>query len=76
MGILVLFLILVGATTVFFPLKDPFFWVETYLYMLWAFLVAQSVKNLPAAPESRAQSLGQEDLLEEGKATHSVFFPG
>ena len=29
------------------------------------------VKNLPAMRETRVQSLGQEDLLEEEMATHS-----
>ena len=34
-------------------------------------LVAQLVKNPPAMQETRVQSLGWEDPLEEGKATHS-----
>ena len=29
------------------------------------------VKNLPAAQETRVQSLGREDPLEKGMATHS-----
>ena len=29
------------------------------------------MKNLPAMQVTQAQSLGQEDLLEEGMATHS-----
>ena len=33
-------------------------------------LVAQMVKNLPATWETQIQSLGQEDPLEEGIATH------
>ena len=37
----------------------------------WASLVAQLVKNPPAMWETRVQSLGWEDLLEKGKATHS-----
>ena len=37
----------------------------------WAFLVAQLVKNLPAMWETWVQSLGWEDPLEKGKATHS-----
>ena len=37
----------------------------------WASLVAQLVKNLPAMEETWVQSLGWEDPLEEGKATHS-----
>ena len=36
-----------------------------------AFLVAQTVKNLPAMQETRVQSLGGEDPLEKGIATHS-----
>ena len=35
------------------------------------FLVAQMVKNLPAMQETRVQSLGREDPLEKGTATHS-----
>ena len=37
----------------------------------WAFLVAQMIKNLPAMRETQVQSLGQEDPLEKGMATHS-----
>ena len=33
-------------------------------------LVAQMVKNLPAMRETQVQSLGQEDPLEKGLATH------
>ena len=36
-----------------------------------ASLVAQTVKNLPAVQETLVQSLGWEDPLEEGMATHS-----
>ena len=36
----------------------------------WASLVAQMVKNPPAMWESWVQSLGWEDPLEEGMATH------
>ena len=34
-------------------------------------LVAQTVKNLPAMWKTRVQSLGEEDPLEKGMATHS-----
>ena len=34
-------------------------------------LIAQLVKNLPAMQETPVRFLGQEDLLEKGKATHS-----
>ena len=37
----------------------------------WASLVAQTVKNLSAVREPQVLSLGQEDPLEEGLATHS-----
>ena len=37
----------------------------------WASLVAQLVKNLPAVQETWNLSLGWEDPLEKGKATHS-----
>ena len=41
-------------------------------YLLqWASLVAQLVKNLPAMQETGVQSLGWEDPLEGGRATHS-----
>ena len=33
-------------------------------------LVAQTVKRLPAIPETQVQSLGREDPLEEEMATH------
>ena len=34
-------------------------------------LVVQMIKNLPAMQETQVRSLGQEDPLEEGVATHS-----
>ena len=37
----------------------------------WAPLVAQMVKNLPAMQETHFRSLGWEDPLEKGMATHS-----
>ena len=33
-------------------------------------VLSQTLKNLPAMRETRVQSLGQEDLLEKGMATH------
>ena len=38
---------------------------------MWASLVAQKVKNLPAVQEIWVRSLGWEDPLEEEMATHS-----
>ena len=42
----------------------------SYKKKKWPF-VAQTVKNFHAMQETQVQSLGQEDLLEKGKATHS-----
>ena len=38
---------------------------------IWASLVAQTVKNLPAMWETDVQFLGWEEPQEEGMATHS-----
>ena len=38
---------------------------------IWASLVAQLVKNLPAVKETQVQSLGWEDSLKKGMAIHS-----
>ena len=37
----------------------------------WAAQVSQWVKNLPMMQETQVHSLGREDPLEEGMATHS-----
>ena len=39
--------------------------------MIWASPVAQTEKHLPAMRETWVRSLGQEDPLEKGIATHS-----
>ena len=39
--------------------------------LVWTSLVAQTVKNLPAMPETGVRSLGGEDALEKEMATHS-----
>ena len=44
--------------------------ISTWVYS-GASLVAQLVKNLCAMQETWVRSLGQEDPLEEGVATHS-----
>ena len=41
-----------------------------------ASLVSQSVRNLPAIQETQVLSLGGEDPLEKGMATHSSILPG
>ena len=42
-----------------------------YFYIIWVSLVAQTIKNLLAMQEIRVHSLGWEDPLEKGMATHS-----
>ena len=49
-----------GGEGIGYPLQYP-----------WASLVAQLVKNLPTMRETWVWSLGSEDPLEKGKATHS-----
>ena len=61
------------------PMHISFFFFMAELYSIpcmytgniWASLVAQVVKNLPEMQETWFQSLGWEDLLEKGMATHS-----
>ena len=38
---------------------------------LWASLIAQFIKNLPAMQETLFRFLGQEDPMEKGKAIYS-----
>ena len=45
--------------------------VPVYAKLIWAPLVAQTVKNLCAMQETQVRSLGREDPLEKGKATYS-----
>ena len=57
-------------------LLEKYIWMLllTFWILLTSFrdsLVAQMVKNLPAMQETWGQSLGQEDPLEKGLATHS-----
>ena len=46
------------------------------IHILWASLVALTVKNLSAVLETRVWSLGWEDPLEKEMATHSITLPG
>ena len=48
-----------------------YMYMHIYIYIYRASVVAQMVKNLPAMQETWVQSLGQEDPLEKGMATHS-----
>ena len=40
--------------------------------LLWISLVGQIVQDLPVVQETWVQSLGREDPLEKGMATHSI----
>ena len=53
--------------------KNSFIWTWMTTW-IWASLVAQQLNNPPAMQDSRVQSLGQEDPLEESMATHSSIF--
>ena len=46
-------------------------WAAVHGVTILVSLMAQIVKNLPAMQETQVQSLGWEDPLEKGKATHS-----
>ena len=64
------------------PPHPLFFWSQTCMlfgdsfWLLPASLMAQIVKCLSAMQETRVQSLGWEDPLEQEMATTSVFLPG
>ena len=50
---------------------------ELLISRTWASsLMAQMVMNPPARKETQGRSLGQEDLLEKGLATHSSILSG
>ena len=53
-------------------IKKGWYNTHTYIYV-WASLVAQLIKHPPAMQETWVQSLGWEDPLEKGMATHSIY---
>ena len=53
------------------PMKCTDIMLLFYVYLVWDSLVSQMVKNSPAMWETWIQSLGWEDPLEKGMATHS-----
>ena len=59
---------LVFSQAVFKSLKAQRFGL--CFFLSWASLVAQLVNNPPTMPETWLPSLGWEDPLEKGKATH------
>ena len=53
-------------------MEHSFKLIQRFFHATWyASLVAQMVKNLPAVQETWVWSLGLEDPLEKGMATHS-----
>ena len=67
--------LLIGILSVTFcfllPLSLTYVDLPTSFLPVRSSLVAQSVKNLPAMQKIQVQSLGWEDSLEKGTATHS-----
>ena len=55
----------------FFLMKYRACTISCQFQVYWASLVAQRVKTLPAMHETWVQSLGWENSLEKGMATHS-----
>ena len=57
------------------PFPSPYLYFIRHFYhliwIIWACLVVQMVKNPPVMQETWVQSLGQEDPLEKEMATHS-----
>ena len=56
-------------------LSDVLMFDHRYI-ITWASFVAQLVKNLPAKQETWVPSLGEDDPLEKGMATHSSILAG
>ena len=52
-------------------LSEIFRVISTFVPVFMGFLVAQTVKNLPAMQETWLRSLGWEGALEEGMAAYS-----
>ena len=56
--------------------SDILYLIDILFTTMWAPLVAQLIKNLPAMWETWVRSLGWEDPLENRMATHSSTWPG
>ena len=61
----------IKPTSLTSPTLAGWFSTTSLGFLLWASLVAYLIKNPPAMQETWVQSLGWEDPLEKGKATHS-----
>ena len=58
-------------------LLSPFFFFFFFKYLfIWASLVAQTGKTMPAVWDTQVQSLGREDPLEKKRLPTAVFLPG
>ena len=55
--------------------SDGIYGFVTYIHIHVGFPQGSAVKNLPAMQETWVQSLGREDPLERGRATHSSILP-
>ena len=51
--------------------KNKIYFLSQISSIFIKYLVAQTVKNLPAIQETQVPSLGRKDPLEKGMATHS-----
>ena len=58
-----------GGVDIIFPI--PLSTIKNPRHKIRDLPVAQTIKNLPAMQETQVRSLGQEDSLEKGMATHS-----
>lgn len=52
-------------------LEYIFKWISHLVNSYWIYQASLVVENLAAMQETQVQSLGQEDILEKGMATHS-----
>ena len=69
-------LIVVVVTQMYIVIKTPLHvYIEWLGFIMckWTSLVGQRLKHLPAMQETWVQSLGWEDPMENGKATHCSY---
>ena len=54
------------------PIADIYVWSDGIVLYILIVIMALVIKNQPAMRETWVQSLGWENPLEKGKATHSI----
>ena len=64
------FIYLHTYTYIYINVHKNFANIGNGFYTVGASLVTQTLKNLPAMQETQVRSLGQEDPLQKGMATH------